>query len=103
MADNSNDNRKGKVAAWVGTTAIIGAQGKAVQAFGGEAAKGFFTGMLSLMKPSNLQQLRAAPLPMKIATGAIIGGGLLAKRPLEGIKSLAEIGRDTVHKQWKDK
>lgn len=81
MADQGSDRRNSKALAWGGTTAILAAQGALIRNAG---APGFQSGLLGFASKAARQAFAAAPLPVKVASGVVIGAGLAANTPTGG-------------------
>lgn len=92
--NSSSDQRKSKVAAWVGTTGILGAQGALVRRYGGPGMAGFQTGFGAFVRSSTRTAFAAAPWQVRLATGVMLATGLAAKRPMQGPQGVYEIGKE---------
>lgn len=77
-----------KLFAYVFVTGSSMIQGALVNKVGGAAASGFVTGPLGLVFKRAL--VTSAPLPIKIATGAMVGINWLVKTPLGGLMFFGE-------------
>jgi hypothetical protein len=77
-----------KLFAYVFVTGGAMAQGALVNKLGGGAASGFVTGPLGLVFKRAL--LKSAPLPIKIATGVMVGINWAVKTPLGGLMFFGE-------------
>jgi len=77
-----------KLFAYVFVTGSAMAQGALVNKIGGGAASGFVTGPLGLVFRRALVQ--SAPLPIKIATGVMVGINWAVKSPLGGLMFFGE-------------
>lgn len=101
MSDSNSEQRRKKIMAWAGTTGMLGFQGAMVRKMV-PGMEGFQTGMLNFLKSSTRTAFQTAPWQVKVATGVMLGFGLLAKRPVQGFKSLVEETRHQVNQRWKD-
>lgn len=77
-----------KLFAYVFVTGTAWAQGALVNKVGGQAVSGFATGALGLILKRTA--VMAAPLPIKIATGVMVGMSWAVKSPVGGIMFFGE-------------